>query len=61
MYAGPRLAAGSHTLQIEVTGTANTAAAGAFVVVDALERMLDGAGALAPVSTSPSELLGTLP
>jgi photosystem II stability/assembly factor-like uncharacterized protein len=61
MYTSPRLAAGTHTLLIQVTGTANTASAGAFVVIDAFEPLLDGAGVLPPVSTDPSGLLGGLP
>jgi hypothetical protein len=41
MYTSPRLGAGSHTLVIEVTGTANTSSGDAFVVVDAFEVTLD--------------------
>jgi hypothetical protein len=44
MYTSPRLTMGTHTLAIEVTGTANTASAGALVAVDAIETLQDGAG-----------------
>jgi hypothetical protein len=54
MYTSPRLAAGSHTLVIEVTQTANTASAYTFVVVDAFEVTLDNTGPLAPVSATGS-------
>jgi photosystem II stability/assembly factor-like uncharacterized protein len=37
MFTTPRLAAGSHTLVIEVTGTANASSGDAFIVVDAFD------------------------
>jgi hypothetical protein len=40
---------GSHTLVIEVTGTANASSSAAFVVVDAFDATLDGAGLLPPI------------
>jgi hypothetical protein len=46
MFASPPLAAGSHTLVIEVTGTANPSSTAAFVVVDAFDATVDGAGLL---------------
>lgn len=43
---------------IEVTGTANTSSGDAFVVVDAFEVTLDGAGLLPPISMAPTSVLG---
>ena len=39
MFSSTGLAAGSHTLVIEVTGTSNAASAGSFIVVDAFDVM----------------------
>ena len=52
MYTSPRLAAGSHTLVVAVTGVANTASVGPFVVVDAFDVMLDETGPLPPPPAS---------
>src|SRR3989449_4384112 len=60
VYTSPRLGAGSHTLVIEVTGTANTSSGDAFVVVDAFEVTLDGAGLLPPISAAATRALGAL-
>ena len=59
MYTSPPLAAGSHTLAIEVTGIANTSSVGPFIVVDAFDVTLDGAGALPPIPPVPRLTLGT--
>jgi hypothetical protein len=56
VYTSPRLALGSHTLVIEVTGSANTASSGAFVVVDAFDATLDGASLVPPIPVAPSNL-----
>lgn len=60
MYTSPRLGVGSHTLVIEVTGTANTSSGDAFVVVDAFAVTLDGAGVLPPISAAATSVLGAL-
>lgn len=44
MYTSPRLTMATHSLTIEVTGTANTASCGSLVAVDAIEALQDGAG-----------------
>ena len=61
LYTSPPLSAGSHTLAIEVTGTANTSSIGAFIVVDAFDVTLDGAGALPPLPPVPLGLPGSVP
>ena len=60
VYTSPRLGAGSHTLVIEVTGMVNTSSGDAFVVVDAFEVTLDGAGLLPPISAAATRALGAL-
>jgi photosystem II stability/assembly factor-like uncharacterized protein len=60
VYTSPRLAVGSHTLVIEVTGTANAASGGAFVVVDAFETTVDGGVLVSPISLAPSSVTAPL-
>jgi hypothetical protein len=56
VYTSPRLVAGSHTVVIEVTGTANAASGGAFVAVDAFDVTLDGGGVVSPIPVAPSSV-----
>jgi photosystem II stability/assembly factor-like uncharacterized protein len=60
MYTSPRLELGTHTLVITVSGTANTSSAAPFIVIDAIDSLLDGAGVLAPVQPTPFGALGAV-
>ena len=53
-YQASGLAAGAHTLRIEVTGTKNAAAADTFVPIDAVD-VATGSASTAPVYTVPQQ------
>jgi photosystem II stability/assembly factor-like uncharacterized protein len=56
VYTSPQLEIGSHTLVIQVTGTANTSSGGPYVVVDAIDVLLDVSGLAPPIPSAPTGL-----